>query len=112
MTCSGAVLAKVRHGLVHVTLDVPDDAGLLAWGTTAHKPLAGHVTFFETGGRTARKTLAWEAGECGTRTEALSNSDRPHPKPTIIAAPAFVMIKMPVYQLAGFIPAVGCTTTS
>ncbi|MDQ2771909.1 MAG: hypothetical protein M3Y54_15580 [Bacteroidota bacterium] len=32
--------------------------------TTVHKPLAGHVTFFETGSRTARETLAWEAGEC------------------------------------------------
>ena len=56
--------AKVRHGLFHITLDVLDDGLLLAWGTTAHEPLAGHVTFFETGGRMARETLAWEAGEC------------------------------------------------
>ena len=61
--------AKVRHGLVHVTLDVPDDVGLLAWGTTAHKPLAGHVTFFETGGRTACGTLVCEQApaECAQR---------------------------------------------
>ena len=40
-------MVKVRHGLVHVTLDVPHDARLLAWGTTAHQPLTGHVTFSE-----------------------------------------------------------------
>ena len=67
----GRVMTKVRHGLMHLTLDVPDDAVLLAWGTTAHKPLAGHVTFFETGGRTARETLAWEAGACVSRTAWL-----------------------------------------
>ena len=60
----GRVMVKVRHGLVHVTLDVPNDARLLAWGTTAHQPLTGHVTFSETGGRTACETLAREAGEC------------------------------------------------
>lgn len=54
----GRVMAKVRHGLVHVTLDVPDDAVRLAWGTTANKPLAGYITFFEIGGRTARETMA------------------------------------------------------
>ena len=67
--------AQVRHGLVHLTLDVPDGAGLLAWGTTAHKPLAGHVTFFETGGRTARETLAWEAGACVGYHETLAAGD-------------------------------------
>ena len=32
----GRVVAKVRHGLVYVTLDVPDDEVLLDWCTTAH----------------------------------------------------------------------------
>ena len=60
----GRVVAKVRHGLVRVALDVPDDEVLAAWGTAARKPLAGHVTFFGTDRRTARETLAWAAGEC------------------------------------------------
>ena len=58
------MVAKVRHGLVRVALDVPDDEVLAAWGTAARKPLAGHVTFFETDRRTARETLRWAAGEC------------------------------------------------
>ena len=60
----GRVVAQVRHGLVRVALDVPDDEVLAAWGTAARKPLAGHVTFFGTDRRTARETLAWAAGEC------------------------------------------------
>jgi len=57
-------VAKVRHGRVHVALDVPDDDVLADWGTAAHQPLAGHLTFFGTDRRTARKTLSWTAGEC------------------------------------------------
>ena len=30
----------------------------------AHQPLAGHVNFVATGGRTARETLPWEASKC------------------------------------------------
>lgn len=60
----GRVNAKVRHDLVHLSLDVPADGGLLDWAATAYKPLAGHVTFFETDRRTARETLLWEAGNC------------------------------------------------
>jgi hypothetical protein len=60
----GRVAAKVRHGLLHVTLDVPDDALLLDWGTAARKPLDGHVTFFETDRRTARETVSFAAGAC------------------------------------------------
>ena len=90
----GRAMAKVRHGLVHVTLDVPDDAGLLAWGTTAHKPLAGHVTFFETGGRTARETLAWEAGECVGYHETFAAGDGTagaYVCQLVIAAPKLVL---------------------
>jgi hypothetical protein len=60
----GRVQAKVRHGLLHLTLDVPDTDLLLAWAHTAHKPLGGHVTFFEPDQRTARETLSFAAGQC------------------------------------------------
>ena len=60
----GRVVAKVRHGLLHLTLDVPDDGVLLDWANTAHKPLPGHVTFFEANQRTARATVSFAAGQC------------------------------------------------
>jgi hypothetical protein len=60
----GRPSGKVRHGLVHLTLDVPDDELLVTWGTTPHKALAGHITFFETDRRTARETLSFAAGQC------------------------------------------------
>jgi hypothetical protein len=73
------VAAKVRHELVCVALDVPDDDGLVAWGTAGHKPLAGHVTFFETDRRTARETLSREAGACVGYHETLPLA-RPRPR--------------------------------
>jgi len=71
----GRVNAKVRHGLLHLTLDVPDDDGLLGWAAAAHKPLAGHVTFFETGQRTARETVRFAAGQCVGYEETFVSGD-------------------------------------
>ena len=71
----GWVVAKVRQGLVRVALDVPDDDGLAAWGTAAHQPLAGHVTFFGTDRRTARETLRWDAGACVGDHEVFVSGD-------------------------------------
>lgn len=71
----GRVTAKVRHGLVHLTLDVPDDEVLLDWANTAHKPLAGRVIFRNAQGGAALETLSWETGECvGYQEEFLSGS--------------------------------------
>jgi hypothetical protein len=39
------------------------DGLLLDWANTTHKPLAGHVTFCDTGRRTARKAVRFAAGE-------------------------------------------------
>lgn len=71
----GRVAAKVRHGLLHLTLDVPDDGLLLDWGTAAHKPLDGHITFFETDRRTARETVSFAAGACVGYHEAFAGGD-------------------------------------
>jgi hypothetical protein len=60
----GRVQAKVRHGLLYLTLDVPDSDLLLDWAHAPHKPLSGHVTFFEPDQRTARETLSFAAGQC------------------------------------------------
>ncbi len=71
----GRVQAKVRHGLLYLTLDVPDDDQLLDWANTAHKPLAGHVTFFETDRQTARETVSFAAGQCVGYHESFESGD-------------------------------------
>jgi hypothetical protein len=71
----GRATAKVRHGTVQLSLDVPDSDFLLNWGATAYKPLAGHVTFFEADRRTARETLLWEAGNCVSYHENFAAGD-------------------------------------
>ena len=71
----GRVQAKVRHGLLHLTLDVPDADLLLDWAHTAHKPLGGHVTFFEPDQRTARETLSLAAGQCVSYDESFVAGD-------------------------------------
>ena len=71
----GRVVAKVRPGQLHLTLDVPDNDQLLAWASTAHKLLAGHVTFFEADRRTARETVSWEAGQCVRYQESFAAGD-------------------------------------
>ena len=71
----GRAAAKVRHGLLHLTLDVPEDDQLLDWANTVHKPLAGHVTFFEDDRRTARETLSFAAGQCVSYQETFVAGD-------------------------------------
>ena len=71
----GRVSAKVRHGLVHLTLDVPDDEVLLDWAATPYKPLAGRIIFFDGKGGSALETLTWEAGECVGYQEVFASGD-------------------------------------
>ncbi|GAB3635500.1 hypothetical protein GCM10027422_10900 [Hymenobacter arcticus] len=58
----GRVRARVRHGLLHLVLNVPDDDQLLNWANTPHQELAGHVTFFA--GEQAQETVSFTAGMC------------------------------------------------
>jgi len=47
----------------------------MGWAAAPHKPLAGCITFFEPDQRTARESVAWEAGECVSyHEEFLSGS--------------------------------------
>jgi hypothetical protein len=71
----GRVRGKVRHSRVHLSLDTPQDDFLLLWGITAHKLLAGHITFFETNQRTARETMSFAAGECVGYHETFDAGD-------------------------------------
>lgn len=72
----GRVVAKVRHGLVRLTLDVPDDDQLLDWAATPYKPLAGHVIFYDAKGGPALETLSWEEGQCVGYQEEFSSGDQ------------------------------------
>jgi hypothetical protein len=65
----------VRHGLLHLTLDVPTDDQLLDWANTAYKPLAGHVTFFEDDRQTARETVSFATGQCVSYQEFFVAGD-------------------------------------
>ena len=71
----GRAATKVRHGLLQLTLDVPENDQLLDWANTVHKPLAGHVTFFEDDRRTARETLSFAAGQCVSYQETFVAGD-------------------------------------
>ncbi|WP_375418567.1 type VI secretion system tube protein TssD [uncultured Hymenobacter sp.] len=100
----GRVNAKVRHGLVQLLLDVPDDDFLPDWANTPYKPLPGRVVFYETQGRTARETLSWEAGNCvGYREDFQSGSieDGAYVCHVTITAPKLTM-------QAGQVSAAGC----
>ena len=65
----------MRHDLLHLTLDVPEDDQLLDWANTVHKPLAGHVTFFEDDRKTARGTVSFAAGQCVSYQESFVAGD-------------------------------------
>lgn len=71
----GRPVEKVRHGLMQLLLDVPDDDVLLDWGSQAYKPLDGDVTFFYTDQRTARESVSWEAGHCVGYHEVFASGD-------------------------------------
>jgi hypothetical protein len=72
----GRVVAKVRHGLVRLTLDVPDDDKLLDWAHTPYKPLAGRVSFYNAKGGPVLETLAWEEGQCVGYQEEFASGDQ------------------------------------
>jgi len=60
----GQVVTKVRHGLVQLTLNVPDDDFLLDWANSPFKPLSGQVVFYNAKEGPVLETLAWEEGQC------------------------------------------------
>jgi hypothetical protein len=72
----GRVVAKVRHGLVRLTLDVPDNDTLLDWAHTPYKPLAGRVSFYDAKGGPVLETLAWEEGQCVVYQEEFSSAEQ------------------------------------
>lgn len=72
----GRVMARVRMGLVYLTLDVPTNDVLLDWAATPDKPLAGAVIFLAAQSGSALETLGWEAGQCVGYQEEFMAGDQ------------------------------------
>jgi hypothetical protein len=105
----GRVNAKVRHDLLHLTVDVPDNDDLLHWAATAHKPQAGEVVFYNPTQLVALETIAFTAGECVGYQEVFESGvggDGSYVCQLIIAAPAFEL------RAGGAPPAVAVATAS
>ncbi len=58
------MVTKVRPGLVHLTLNVPEEDTLLDWAATPYQPLPGQVVFYGAKDSAALKTLTWTEGHC------------------------------------------------
>lgn len=105
----GRVNAKVRHDLLHLTVDVPDDDELLHWAATIHKPLSGEVVFYNPTQLVALETIAFAAGECVGYQEVFESGaggDGAYVCQLTIAAPAFEL------RAGGAPPAAPVATTS
>ena len=67
----GRASAKVRSGLLTLSLDVPDDDQLLAWANDPHKKLGGIIVFQETNRPIAREVITFEDGFCVSYEEVF-----------------------------------------
>jgi hypothetical protein len=67
----GRVNERVRHGLLELVLDVPAGDQLLLWAATPHRPLDGHVSFYQSSEFMARETVSFQAGECVSYQEVF-----------------------------------------
>jgi hypothetical protein len=67
----GRVNERVRHGLLELVLDVPAGDQLLLWAATPHRPLDGHVSFYQSSEFMARETVSFKAGECVSYQEVF-----------------------------------------
>lgn len=70
----GRVSARVRHGPLHLTVDVPEHAALLAWAVAPHKPLPGQVVFYDTAHYVPLESIAFDAGECVAYRERFASA--------------------------------------
>jgi hypothetical protein len=67
----GRVNERVRHGLLELVLDVPAGDQLLLWAAIPHRPLDGHVSFYQSSEFMARETVSFKAGECVSYQEVF-----------------------------------------
>ena len=60
----GRANIKVRHDLLQLALDVPDDDALLAWAADPFKAQAGEVVFYNATQLVALETIAFASAQC------------------------------------------------
>lgn len=88
----GRATAKVRHDLLALTLDVPDDDALLAWAAAPFTALAGEVVFYSATQLVAHETIAFAAGQCVGYAETFESGggrDGAYVCHLTVAAPSF-----------------------
>jgi hypothetical protein len=73
----GRATAKVRSGLISLSLDVPDGDQLFAWANDPHKKLSGYLTFYQTNSPIAREILAFEDAFCVSYNEVFQSGAEP-----------------------------------
>ncbi|WP_046247494.1 type VI secretion system tube protein TssD [Hymenobacter terrenus] len=71
----GRPVERVRHGRLDAVADVPADDFLPDWAATPHRPLAGHVVFYDVQGGPPRETVSWEAGHCVDYQETFESGN-------------------------------------
>ena len=69
----GRANAKVRHALLTLSIDVPDDDALLAWAAAPFKALTGEVVFYSAAQLVAHETIAFAAGQCVAYAETFES---------------------------------------
>lgn len=70
----GRASAKVRHGPLHLLLDVPEQDLLLAWAAAPFKPLAGQVAFYsDAQARLPHESISFAAGQCVRYAETFDD---------------------------------------
>ncbi len=64
----------MRHDLLHLLLDVPEQDLLLAWAAAPFKPLAGQVIFYsDAQARLPHESISFEAGQCVSYSETFDD---------------------------------------
>ena len=104
----GRVNAKVRHDLLHLTVDVSDDDALLAWAADPFKALAGEVVFYNATQLVALETIAFAAAQCVGYHESFESGaggDGAYVCQLTLTAPAFEL-------RGGGAPAAAATTAA
>ena len=90
----GRANIKVRHDLLQLALDVPDDDALLAWAADPFKALAGEVVFYNATQLVALETIAFAAAQCVGYHESFESGaggDGAYICQLTLTAPAFAL---------------------
>ncbi|WP_046242381.1 type VI secretion system tube protein TssD [Hymenobacter terrenus] len=71
----GRTIVKVRHGLVELVLDVPEDAFLEAWANAPTKHAAAHIVFLDSAGGSPVETVSLAGAYCVRYEEVFETGE-------------------------------------